>query len=126
MLGSNLADDTRIHGALATLSELGFVECLGPVRHLRPREGRGPHYYNVLAVLHSPLEGSQLDEALSNVEHALGRRRGSKEVAIDIDLLATEVDGLWRASHRATVKEELHRWPARHLLEVSGIRVHAS
>lgn len=124
MLGSNLPDDGRVHEALRMLAAMGTVHALGPVCQLQPRDGRGARYHNVLATLDATMEEDELRHALRQMERGLGRRRGTVEVAIDIDLLAVEIGGLWRAARHATLKGEIGSWPASQLLQDAGLHVH--
>lgn len=124
MLGSNLADDRRVHAALAALAQLGPVRRHGTVAHLPPRSGKGAWYYNVLAVLDSPLDASALRTELGAIEARLGRvRNGAAPVAIDIDVLAGERDGAWIADPHALEKREFEDGPAPQLLQACGLQV---
>ncbi len=101
---------------------MGEVECLG-VRHLPPRSGEGPWYFNALAILRSDSVDDRVRAALRAIEARLGRDRAIPErVAIDIDVLARRGD-LWIADPHALAKGELDRYPAANLLAEAGIMV---
>lgn len=124
LLGSNLADASRLDQALDALRALGAVTQPLPVRHGPPRSGDGAWYFNALAVLACALDDAALDAALAAIEQQLGRRRDGSEVAIDIDRLAVaQGSGAWRAHPHALAKGELARPPAAGLLAACGIHI---
>lgn len=124
LLGSNLADDARVHAALAALGPLGAVTRVTAIRRL-PAHGdaSAPDYFNVLATLASDLDRDALVASLKRIERELGRVHGSGRVAIDIDLLACRDDNRWLADAHAIEKNDLEKPPAPLLLREAGITV---
>jgi len=123
LLGSTLETDERIHAALRELPSLGAVELRAPIQH-----GPGSHdarrsYFNALAELAFDGSTDELVAALKAIETKLGRRRDNDEVAIDIDLLARAIEGVWRADAHALDKRELEQPHAMALLRAAGIEI---
>lgn len=110
LLGSNLADDTRLHAAVEHLMALGNGAWLTSIeQHAADGHGAGM-YYNALVMLDCEATRETLDAELKWIEAALGRRRdGSSEVAIDIDIVASWQDDAWRADAHALAKGEFAR-----------------
>lgn len=121
VLGSNLADDARVHQALLAIGALGEVERLTPVVLTPARRGQG-HYHNALVALASDASSAVLRQALKRIETALGRvRDGGGVVAIDIDPLAFNDGQGWQPDAHAVGKGEFERAPVPQLLVQAGI-----
>lgn len=123
VLGSDDGSGSPIEAALAALSELGPVERLTPVRRMRDDGGSGRWYMNLLACVDNPLEREPLRERLRGIERRLGRSRRGDDVAIDIDLLATESGDGWRVDAHAADKGEHRTAHVRMLLDEAGVDV---
>ncbi len=122
LLGSNQPQDSTLRAALKRLGSLGATQALTPIEHLRPASGTGPWYFNALIALQADLPREALRETLRRIEAELGRDRNDPaRVAIDIDLLGSQQDDLWRADAHALAKGEPTRWPTAHLLTLAGL-----
>ena len=123
LLGSTLESDERIHAALRELQSLGEVALCAPIQHGPGSRDARRSYFNALVEFAFDGDTSALVTALKAIETRLGRRRDNDEVAIDIDLLAREVDGIWHADAHALDKREFEQAHAIALLRVAGINV---
>ncbi len=124
LLGSNLATAARLREALTALATLGKVATLTPVTPTPARHDPTRHYFNALVRCDCTHDRDAFIAHLKQLEAELGRVRGAGgDVAIDIDLLATCVDGHWRADPHALAKHEFTQSPARELLQQSGITI---
>jgi 2-amino-4-hydroxy-6-hydroxymethyldihydropteridine diphosphokinase len=122
LLGSNLPHDGCVSAALARLAQLGTTVALTPIRRFPPHDGGRGDYFNALATLASELDAAALAERLKELEAALGRRRDLPgQVAIDLDILAGEDDGRWRATGHAVAKREFDKPAVAALLREAGI-----
>lgn len=121
LLGSNLADSSRVDEALSRLSQLGTLTLLTPVARY-PSHCGTDEYFNALARLDTASEGEPLRQQLHELEIALGRRRDVPgEVAIDVDILASYRDGRWHADSHAVGKGEFAHMPVTALLPLADI-----
>ena len=123
LLGSTLDSDERIHAALQELQALGEVALRAPIQHGPGSRDARRSYFNALVELAFDGSADALVAALKAIETRLGRRRDGEEVAIDIDLLAREVDGTWCADAHALDKREFEQPHAVALLRAAGIEV---
>lgn len=122
LLGSNLATPECVDAALAALATLGTPVALTAITRTPARHHPEQHYFNALAQLDCALDRDALVERLKMLETDLGRvRDGSGVVAIDIDLLAALMDGVWHADPHAVAKREFSQSPAREMLANTGI-----
>lgn len=125
LLGSNRERRDTLDAALQRLTTLGVVEVVAAPRAMRPASGRGPDYFNALAIIVATGEAGDLKRRLRAIETALGRDRTQRQcVAIDIDLLAHDAGSGWRADPHAIEKGDVGSWPAVELLREAGIVVH--
>ena len=123
LLGSTRGSDERIHAALCELRTLGEATLRAPIQHGPGSRDARRHYFNALVELGFDGDAEDLVAALKAIETRLGRDRDSDEVAIDIDLLAREVDGVWRADAHALEKRELEQAHAITLLRAAGVEI---
>lgn len=123
LLGSSLPTDAGVQRALVRLRALGSVRALTPVRRCPSYDGTPDRwYFNALAELDSALDHAALHARLRAIEAALGRRRDVPgEVAIDLDILARQVDGSWQADAHALAKGDLDHPITQTLLQLAGI-----
>ena len=123
LLGSSLPTDACVQRALVRLGELGTVRAATPVRRCPSYAGEpGRWYFNALAELDSALDHVALHARLRTIEADLGRRRDvPAEVAIDLDILASHVDGDWQADAHALAKGDLDHPITQTLLQLAGI-----
>jgi 2-amino-4-hydroxy-6-hydroxymethyldihydropteridine diphosphokinase len=122
LLGSNLPQDDCVAAALEQLAQLGTVSSLTPIRRFPSHDGGRGDYFNALAALTSELDAAVLAERLKRLEIALGRRRDIPgQVAIDLDILAGEDDGHWRAAEHAVGKREFDKPAVAALLREASI-----
>lgn len=123
LLGSTLASDERIHAALRELNAIGAAEPLAPILHGPGSRDARRRYFNALAALDFDGTSDDLVAALKAIETRLGRRRDVDDVAIDIDVLACQIDGVWHADAHALAKGEFEQAHAIALLREAGIEV---
>lgn len=123
LLGSTLGSDERIHAALRELQSLGDAALRAPIQRGPGSRDARRSYFNALVEMVFDGDADELVAALKSIETRLGRRRDGEEVAIDIDLLAREVDGIWRADAHALDKREFEQAHAIALLRAAGIEV---
>jgi len=123
LLGSTLDSDDRIHAALRELQSLGNVALLAPIQYGPGSRDAWRSYFNALAELVFDGDANELVAALKAIETRLGRRRDNDEVAIDIDLLAREVNGVWHADAHALDKREFEQAHAMALLLAAGVGI---
>lgn len=121
LLGSTLGSDERIHAALRELQALGEATLRAPIQHGPGSRDARRSYFNALVEFVFDGNADELVAALKAIETRLGRRRDGEDVAIDIDLLAREVDGIWRADAHAIEKREFEQAHAIALLRGAGI-----
>jgi len=126
LLGSTLETDERIHAALRELQSLGDAALRAPIQRGPGSRDARRSYFNALVELAFDVDANELVEALKVIETRLGRRREADEVAIDIDLLAREVDGIWRADAHALDKREFEQAHAMALLRAAEIEINAT
>ena len=87
VLGSNRRPARHFRLALRQLPVFGeILQCAGP---LRTRDEDGGRYLNAALLLRSSLPFDALRDALHVVESGAGRERGSREVTLDIDIVAS-------------------------------------
>jgi 7,8-dihydro-6-hydroxymethylpterin-pyrophosphokinase len=124
LLGSNQPTDACVRAALAALAAQGRATLLAPIRRFPSDSGDRSQYYNALLEW-SPLDAAAPMPALARrLEQELGRDRGHPdEVVIDIDVLATRVDGQWRAHPHAMQKREFVRPSVSALLREAAVEV---
>ncbi len=121
LLGSN-ASEARVREAILKLVPLGAVRALTPIRQFSADGDGVGEFHNALVQLDQAPERASLDSRLKSIEHSMGRDRGdAAKVAIDIDILAHQQDGIWRVDPHARDKGELHRAMVQALLEQAGI-----
>ena len=123
LLGSTLESDERIHAALRELQSLGEVALCAPIQHGPGSRDARRSYFNALVEVVFDGDAEGLVAALKAIEARLGRNRASQEVAIDIDLLASQVDGIWRADAHALEKGEFKQAHAIALLRAAGMEI---
>lgn len=123
LLGSTQGSDERIHAALRELRTLGEAKLLAPIQYGPGSRDARRNYFNALVELGFDGDVDELVAALKAIETRLGRNRDSDEVAIDIDLLAREGNGVWRADAHAIEKRELEQAHAIALLRAVGIEI---
>jgi 7,8-dihydro-6-hydroxymethylpterin-pyrophosphokinase len=124
LLGSNLDTDVRVRSALARLAARGTATLLTPIRRFTSDNGDPRRYYNALVDWCAADGGGRMPAFAHRLEHELGRQRDmSEEVAIDIDLLASFVDGQWHADAHALDKRAFARASVVALLREAGIDV---
>jgi len=123
LLGSTLDSDERIHAALRELQSLGDATLRAPIQHGPGSRDARRSYFNALVELVFDNDANELVAALKAIETRLGRRRDGDEVVIDIDLLAREVDGTWRADAHAIDKREFEQAHAVALLRTAQIEI---
>jgi 2-amino-4-hydroxy-6-hydroxymethyldihydropteridine diphosphokinase len=123
LLGSTQGSDERIHAALRELQTLGEAKLLAPIQYGPGSRDARRNYFNALVELGFDGDVDELVAALKAIETRLGRDRDSDEVAIDIDLLAREGNGVWRADAHAIEKRELEQAHAIALLRAVGIEI---
>jgi 2-amino-4-hydroxy-6-hydroxymethyldihydropteridine diphosphokinase len=124
LLGSNLAEPERMQQAFERLASLGHVTPLTVIERMPARGDVARFYYNALAALDCDLGREALRAQLKHIETGLGRvRGGTRDVAIDIDLLAMRENGHWQADAHALAKREFVQTPARELIEAAGIAI---
>ena len=123
LLGSTLESDERIHAALRELRSLGDVALRAPIQHGPGSRDARRSYFNALVEVLFDGDAEGLVAALKAIEMRLGRNRASHEVAIDIDLLASQVDGIWRADAHALEKGEFEQAHAIALLRAAGVEI---
>ena len=123
LLGSTLDSDERIHAALRELQSLGDVALRAPIQHGPGSRDARRCYFNALVEVVFDGDADALIAALKVIETRLGRRRDGDEVAIDIDLLAREVGGIWCADAHALDKGEFEQAHAVALLRAAGVEV---
>lgn len=91
-LGSNIDPEKNLAAAVRELARFGRVLRVSAVWESPPLESPGgPHFLNAALSLETPLSARELKEtAISGIESALGRVRGSDRNAprtIDIDIM---------------------------------------
>jgi 7,8-dihydro-6-hydroxymethylpterin-pyrophosphokinase len=93
------------------------------VRHCPSYAGEsGRWYFNALAELVTVLDRAPLHARLRAIEAQLGRRRDVPgEVAIDIDLLASDAGDGWQADRHALAKGDLDHPVTQALLQLAGV-----
>ncbi len=123
LLGSTRGSDERIHAALCELRTLGEATLRAPIQHGPGSRNARRNYFNALVEFGFDGDAEELVAALKAIEMRLGRDRDSDEVAIDIDVLAREVDGVWRADAHAIEKHEFEQVHAITLLRAAGIEI---
>ncbi len=123
LLGSSLPTDAGVQRALVALGALGVVRAVTPVQRFPSYTGEpGRWYFNALAVLENAQGRAALHAQLRAIEAHLGRRRDVPgEVAIDLDILASDDGCGWQADAHALAKGDLDHPTTRSLLALAGV-----
>jgi 2-amino-4-hydroxy-6-hydroxymethyldihydropteridine diphosphokinase len=124
LLGSNRPTEATLRMALARLAELGPVSVLAPIQRFPADSGTGGDYFNALARWQMAGALPDVVARLKALESALGRtHKRADDVAVDIDVLAAQVNGTWLATPHALDKGEFGRATVAALLRQAGVEV---
>lgn len=86
-IGSNHERERHIAQALDALAQhFGEVQ-VSPVYASASMPAGGADYFNLVAAFECARTPGEISTTLKAIEHAVGRRRGGEECAIDLDLL---------------------------------------
>jgi len=115
ILGSNHHRARALRLALCRISEYSQILCYAPA--IRTRADDGARYLNAAAQVRSALGLPALRVAMQRIETEAGRQRGTPQVALDIDIVASRDQNGRMQTHK---QDDLQRDYVRALLAQIG------